>query len=273
MKLLNSFIIVLLLIYTLEAENKLNIKKIVKPGIKKIEKNILSLESRNIGIYGFDIQTDNQEFDIHKVWTDISKALKRNIGKIEKVKMINEKKLLKVGNKYSIFKTYDIKKRKKLKKYFKEVSLDLLVTGKMIYKNNELTISLSYIDKKHLSEIRVFKKEINEKQILMNYFKEHEPRLNPVRFLLYNKDAKNVMLSFKGKNISKIKPIKMKKLPQNEGFWAVTLKLEPGIYQYLYIVNGKEQFDPKNTHKEDDGFAGILSVVEVKEVEETWNGH
>ena len=283
MKVLKALIIILLLVQVLVAENKdknkMNISKLIKPGLKKIEKNILSLESRNIGIYGFDIKTDNKEFNISKVLSEVSKVLNRDISKLKKVEIIGVKKLSKAENKYNIFETYGVKRRQMLNNYFNEADMDLLITGKMIYKNNELTISLSYIDKKRLSEIRVLNKKINEKRILISYFKKGEPKLNPekyispvitktnTRFLLYNKDAQEVMLSFKGENKPETKPMPMKKINKNQGFWDLKLILKPGKYKYLYIIDGKEQFDPKNSNKEDDGFAGIISIVEVKESE------
>ncbi len=273
-------ILIFLVIDLLGAENNkssdITIDMIIKPGINKIKKNILMLESRNIGIFGFYMKSDKKEFDIDEIYLKSVKILYKDIGKIKDIEIINAKKLSKAENKYSIFETRGIERRQMLNNYFDDVDMDMLVTGQMIYKNNVLTISLSYIDKKRLSEIKVLNKIIDDKRVLMSFFKKKKQKLksekyvSPVvtktntRFLLYNKDAKKVSLSFKEKDKLKNKPMRMKKLKNEQGFWSLTLKLKPGMYKYLYIVDGKEQFDLKNPNRVDDGFAGIISIVEVK---------
>lgn len=45
----------------------------------------------------------------------------------------------------------------------------------------------------------------------------------------------------------------------------VTLKLDPGSYQYKFIVDGNWLPDPANDNTTDDGYGGVNSVIEVLE--------
>ncbi len=183
----NILISLFLFIEILGAENKgpsnISIDMLIKPGLNKIRKNILALESRSVGIYGFYMKSDNKEFDINSIYTKIVKTLYNDVGKIKDAEIIDAKALSKAENKYSIFETQGIKRRQVLNDYFDEVDMDLLITGKMVYKNNILTISLSYIDKKRLSEIKVLNKTVDEKRFLMSYFKKKEQKLNPDKYI------------------------------------------------------------------------------------------
>jgi len=48
-----------------------------------------------------------------------------------------------------------------------------------------------------------------------------------------------------------------------DGTWEVLLVLDPGSYQYKFIVDGEWMADPKNPNKVDDGHGGHNSVIEV----------
>jgi hypothetical protein len=52
---------------------------------------------------------------------------------------------------------------------------------------------------------------------------------------------------------------------EKDGTWETTLALDPGTYQYKFIVDGTWIADPANPNKVGDGFDGYNSVVIVPE--------
>jgi hypothetical protein len=48
------------------------------------------------------------------------------------------------------------------------------------------------------------------------------------------------------------------------GIWSVTIPLDPGLYQYKFIVDGSWIADPANPNTRPDGFGGSYSLVEVR---------
>jgi len=54
------------------------------------------------------------------------------------------------------------------------------------------------------------------------------------------------------------------RLNNKDGLWTLDLNLKPGVYRYQFIVDGKWQEDPANTHTERNSFGDINSVIEVK---------
>ncbi len=50
-----------------------------------------------------------------------------------------------------------------------------------------------------------------------------------------------------------------------DGVWSVVLHLDPGVYQYKFVVDGEWMADPANPDKVDDGYGGFNSVVTVPE--------
>ena len=48
-----------------------------------------------------------------------------------------------------------------------------------------------------------------------------------------------------------------------DGVWETTLLLQPGSYQYKFVVDGNWTADPKNPNGADDGFGGQNSVLDV----------
>jgi hypothetical protein len=54
------------------------------------------------------------------------------------------------------------------------------------------------------------------------------------------------------------------RLNNQEGVWRLNLDLKPGVYRYQFIVDGKWQGDPANTHTERNSFGDVNSVIEVK---------
>jgi 1,4-alpha-glucan branching enzyme len=55
--------------------------------------------------------------------------------------------------------------------------------------------------------------------------------------------------------------VKMKK--ENAGIWKADLALNPGRYEYKFIVDGKWWTDPKNEKTAINSFGDINSVIEV----------
>jgi len=51
--------------------------------------------------------------------------------------------------------------------------------------------------------------------------------------------------------------------PDGDGVFTVTLLLQPGTYQYKFVVDGTWHQDPNNPKGTDDGFGGQNSVLEV----------
>jgi hypothetical protein len=50
-----------------------------------------------------------------------------------------------------------------------------------------------------------------------------------------------------------------------EGIWTVVIPLEPGTYQYKFIIDGGIwQHDTNNLNTTDDGYGGSNSVLTVK---------
>jgi hypothetical protein len=53
--------------------------------------------------------------------------------------------------------------------------------------------------------------------------------------------------------------------PAPGGAWTVTLPLEPGRYEYMFVVNGKEWIaDPLAAEQNDDGFGSRNAVIDVR---------
>lgn len=81
------------------------------------------------------------------------------------------------------------------------------------------------------------------------------------RFVVFMPDAENVELAG---SFSAWKPIEMQKT--SGGYWQVSLSLNEGEYLYNYIVNGEEQLpDPTVPAKQDDGFGGENSIINIGE--------
>ena len=52
-------------------------------------------------------------------------------------------------------------------------------------------------------------------------------------------------------------------MENKDGVWTLTLDLEPGSYQYKFVVDGQWNPDPNNPATADDGFGGQNSVLTV----------
>ena len=83
----------------------------------------------------------------------------------------------------------------------------------------------------------------------------------------YNPDAEYVMIAG---DFNDWDPESLEMYEVGDGWWEAVLELEPGVYQYKFVVNGEEwESDPNAFAYVDDGFGGKNSVLEVyKENEE-----
>ena len=83
----------------------------------------------------------------------------------------------------------------------------------------------------------------------------------------YNPDAEYVMIAG---DFNDWDPESLEMYEVGDGWWEAVLELEPGVYQYKFVVNGEEWVsDPNAFAYVDDGFGGKNSVLEVyKENEE-----
>ncbi|MEI6437570.1 MAG: AAA family ATPase [Candidatus Omnitrophota bacterium] len=53
------------------------------------------------------------------------------------------------------------------------------------------------------------------------------------------------------------------RMNKENGLWNIRLPLDPGVYQYQFVVDGRWQADPVNEQKEPNGFGDVNSVVKV----------
>ena len=54
-----------------------------------------------------------------------------------------------------------------------------------------------------------------------------------------------------------------------DGKWQITLKLNPGRYQYLLVANGQDMLDPGNPQKVSNNAGGFNSLVEIGTLDRT----
>lgn len=77
----------------------------------------------------------------------------------------------------------------------------------------------------------------------------------------YNPDAEYVMIAG---DFNDWDPESLEMYEVDNGWWEAVLELEPGIYEYKFVVNGEEWVeDPNAFAYVDDGFGGKNSVLEV----------
>ena len=83
---------------------------------------------------------------------------------------------------------------------------------------------------------------------------------NPVPFRIYAPDAKSVAVvgSFNNWN-----PTANPLLMSDNGWWESGMTLEPGAYEYLYMVDGKLVVPPEAERTTDDGFGGRNGILEI----------
>jgi 1,4-alpha-glucan branching enzyme len=92
-----------------------------------------------------------------------------------------------------------------------------------------------------------------------------DPKLS-VTFEYSAPSAKAVYLAGQFNNWLDNESGKIKELPEwlmkkdDNGNWKITIKLQPGNYQYKFVVDGEWKTDPTNSEKADDGHGGYNSV-------------
>jgi len=81
-------------------------------------------------------------------------------------------------------------------------------------------------------------------------------------FILQAPDAKEVFVtgSFNGWSVEDGYKLRRFK----DGVWKKKLKLEPGRYEYQFVVDGTWWADPQNPERVESGFGSHNSVIEVK---------
>jgi anti-sigma factor RsiW len=88
-----------------------------------------------------------------------------------------------------------------------------------------------------------------------------EPAKRTVQFVCDFPDAKNVAIAGDF-NQWDAKAVAMHK--DASGKWVATVQLQPGAYQYQFIIDGSQfQPDPNNPIKIEDGFGGYNSGIEI----------
>jgi 1,4-alpha-glucan branching enzyme len=88
------------------------------------------------------------------------------------------------------------------------------------------------------------------------------PRAVLVRLVVVRPDARIVQAAgdFNGWN-----PTQTPLEQTSDGAWTVTLPLEPGRYEYSFVVDGEQWIgDPFAAEQSDDGFGSRNAVLEVR---------
>ncbi len=83
-----------------------------------------------------------------------------------------------------------------------------------------------------------------------------------VRLVLVQPGARSVQVAgdFNGWN-----PARTPLEPASGGAWTVTIPLQPGRYEYMYVVDGRQWVaDPLATEQRDDGFGAQNAVLEIR---------
>lgn len=103
----------------------------------------------------------------------------------------------------------------------------------------------------------------SEIETLERRFSELEKQPIPMRFVFYNPSAKSVHLAGTFNDWRAGREYQLANLGQN-GIWSITLMLEPGVYEYMFLVDGKDWItDPAAMDFCPDGFGRKNSIVEV----------
>ncbi len=93
----------------------------------------------------------------------------------------------------------------------------------------------------------------------------------PYSILVKKSNKIPILLSYDSKG-RKVKKVQVKgqfnswnpnadTMKYSNGLWQATLLVNPGKYQYIFIVDGKELLDPANPVKEENGIGGYNSVI------------
>lgn len=93
---------------------------------------------------------------------------------------------------------------------------------------------------------------------------EEEPQFveGGVLFSVIEPDAKSVHIVGDFNNWSKISDLLYDR--EGKGLWQITIPLQPGRYEYKFLIDGKKWIpDEGNAERVPDGFGGWNSVITV----------
>ena len=96
---------------------------------------------------------------------------------------------------------------------------------------------------------------------MQDLVKEHAPSVCETRFVLNAPEARSVYVTGSFNDWSLDENCRMH---VEEGHWVVRLPLNPGMYKYQFIVDGRWREDPANVRQERNSFGDINSLLEVK---------
>jgi 1,4-alpha-glucan branching enzyme len=87
-----------------------------------------------------------------------------------------------------------------------------------------------------------------------------------ITFRLYAPEAQNVSIagSFNDWNVSSHPMERFQKKENGYVYWHLPMRLLPGIYQYLFCVDGQWRNDPASSQYITNEFGSLNSVVEVQ---------
>ncbi|MFA5087412.1 MAG: AAA family ATPase [Candidatus Omnitrophota bacterium] len=118
--------------------------------------------------------------------------------------------------------------------------------------------------KQEKSEPRDFNQEFNVLSAQMQEMVKEESKKGLLlhTFSLAAPSAQSVYVTGTFNNWSLDEAYRMK---AENGRWAVSVPLNPGVYQYQFIVDGRWQEDPDNPRQERNSFGDVNSLIEVTE--------
>jgi len=93
---------------------------------------------------------------------------------------------------------------------------------------------------------------------------------NGIKFSIKALGAKNVQVAGDFNNWNPNKGVLLD--TEGQGVWSKVLPLEPGTYQYRFVVDGQWLEDPKNPNKTESPFGGWNSVIKYRQRKETRRG-
>jgi len=87
-----------------------------------------------------------------------------------------------------------------------------------------------------------------------------------ITFRLYAPEAENVSIagSFNDWNVSSHPMKRSQKRENGYIYWLLPMRLQPGIYQYLFFVDGQYRNDPASNQYIPNEFGSLNNVVEVQ---------
>jgi 1,4-alpha-glucan branching enzyme len=91
--------------------------------------------------------------------------------------------------------------------------------------------------------------------------KANKTKLHPVRLDLEGIKAESVSIAG---TFNDWKPTATPMVPAAPGHWTKEMALPPGKYEYLLVVDGQWQLDPKCPQQVPNPYGGMNCVLEIK---------